>query len=136
MVGDVSSGGESYKIENKHLQVLWTPLHLRFPAPVLVSPDADHPALELDRVASDVEGGGGLGDAAHPVHHPGHDPRIKKIKDPGRKWKLSELELDSGLLQSFLGSRSLDILPGPCLRCAARGLGEVTVDMTLKHRLK
>ena len=123
-------------MENKHLQVLRAPLHLSHSAPVWLSSDANDSASELDLIASQVEGGGLLLDAAHPVPHPGHDTRVEKVKDSRRKWNCPTLEFDSGSLQSFLSSSSLDIFPRSCLRCVTRGLGEMIVHMPLKHGLK
>ena len=135
-LGDVGNGRESYKMENKHLQVLGNPLHLSRSAPVRLSSDANDSASELDLVSPQVEGGGLLLDAVHPVSHPGHDARVEKVKDSRRKGNCPTLEFDSGSLQSFLCSSSLDIFPRSCLRCVTRGLGEMIVHMPLKHGLK
>ena len=134
--GDVGNGRESYKMESKHLQVLGYPLHLSRSTPVRLSSDANDSASEFDLVAPQVEGGGLLLDAVYPVPHPGHDARVKKVKDSRRRGNCPTLKFDSGSLQSFLCSSSFDIFPRSCLRCVTRGLGEMIVHMSLKHSLK
>ena len=137
VLGDVGNGSQgSYKMESKHLQVLGNPLYSSRPAPVRLCSDANDSAPKLDLVAPDAEGGGLRLDAAHPVPHPGHDTRVEKVKDSRRKGNCPTLEFDSGSLQSFLSSSSLDIFPRSCLRCVTRGLGEMIVHMPLKHGLK